>query len=150
MCTTSGEHCSKDENLFNAIYNAFTLDEVFWEQWVSTNVKIGYNDSIKSKVQKNNRSFLFVGCNCHLAHIGASNRRSSYSNESGFDMAHHIVDLYYNFKNSTRRTGILNESALRSSHKSLVIIRKLYREGVGKLSSPKVNVSYEKSWWCLH
>ena len=31
MCTKSGENCSTTESLFNAIDNAFTLEEISWE-----------------------------------------------------------------------------------------------------------------------
>ena len=56
MCTTSGEHCSTTESLFNAINNTFTLDDISWEQCVSiwlchANVNVGNKNSIKSRVQ---------------------------------------------------------------------------------------------------
>ena len=113
MCTTSGEHCSTVESLFNAIDKAFT-SEISWEQCVSIgldniNVNLGVKNSIKSRVQQRNKSCFIAGCNCDLAHIAASNRGSSYSRVSGFDMADHIVDLYYYFKSSTRRKEILLE-----------------------------------------
>ena len=110
MCTTSGEHCSTTESLFNAINNTFTLDEISWEQCVSiANVNVGIKNSIKFRVQQQNESCFIAGCNCHLAHIAASNGGSSYSRVSRLDMADHMVDLYYYFKSSTRRKEILLE-----------------------------------------
>ena len=52
MCTTSGEHCSTPESLFNAIDNAFNSHEISWEQCVSigldnTNVNVRVKNSIK-------------------------------------------------------------------------------------------------------
>ena len=91
----------------------FILDNVSWEQCVSigldnTNVNVGVKNSIKSRVQRRNKSCFIVGCNCHLARSVASNGgSSSYNRVSGFDIADHMVDLYYYFKSSTRRKGIL-------------------------------------------
>ena len=99
MCNTSFEHCSTAESLFNAIENAFTSDEISWEQCVSiglenTNVKVCVKNSIKFRVQQRNKSCFIAGCNCHLAQIAASTRGSSYSHVSGFGMAEYMVDLY--------------------------------------------------------
>ena len=52
MCTTSGEHCSTPESLFNAIDNASNSHEISWEQCVSiglgnTNVNVRVKNSIK-------------------------------------------------------------------------------------------------------
>ena len=52
MRTTSGEHCSTPESLFNAIDNAFNSHEISWEQCVSigldnTNVNVRVKNSIK-------------------------------------------------------------------------------------------------------
>ena len=114
MCTTSGEHCSTAESPFNAIDNVFTSDEISWEQCVSirldnANVNDDVKSSIKSRVQQRNKSCFIAGCSCHLVHTAASNGGSSYSRVSGFDMADHMVHLYYYFKSSTKRKEILLE-----------------------------------------
>ena len=56
------------------------------------------------------RSDVFVaGCSCHLAHLTASAGGQAYQEIMDFDMEDHQVDMYYFFKNSTRRKGILLE-----------------------------------------
>ena len=102
--TTSDEHCSTAESLFNAIDNAFTSYKIFCEQYVSIgvdNVNIGVKSSLKSRVQERNKSCFIAGYNCLLAHIAANDEGSSYSRVSGFDMEDHMVDLYYYFKSSS-------------------------------------------------
>jgi len=114
MCTTSGEDCSKAETLFNAIDSAFVKDDLSWKHCVSvgldnTNVNMGNRNSVKSRVLQKNPSCFNAGCNCHLAHIAAKKGGSFYSKTSKFDIEDHMVDLYYYFKSSTRRQGILTE-----------------------------------------
>ena len=52
MCSTSREHCSKSETLFNAINNTFENDNLDWDNVVSvgldnTNANMGEKNSLK-------------------------------------------------------------------------------------------------------
>ena len=111
MCTTTGEDCSKAQTLFDAIDQALKKQEVTWGNCISlgvanTNTNVGEHNSIKLK---ENKSIFIAGCNCHLVHLAAGQRGKAYANISGFDMEEHQVDIYYYFKKSTRRKGILKQ-----------------------------------------
>ena len=66
-------------------------------------------NSIKSRILEKSSDVFVVGCSCHLAHLAASAAGQAYQEIMDFDMEDHQVDMYYFFKNSTRRKGILLE-----------------------------------------
>ena len=68
---------------------------------------MGIRNSVKSRKQQKNPDCLIAGCNYHSAHLAASKGGNAYHKKTGFDIEEHQVDLYYFFKKSTRRKGIL-------------------------------------------
>lgn len=114
MCSTSGEDASKASTLFDAIDGAMRKRDVDWSNCISvgvdnTNSNIGRHNSLLSRIGKCNENTYIAGCSCHLAHLAAGRGGSAFTAASGFDMEQHQVDLYYYFKGSTRRKGILLE-----------------------------------------
>ena len=114
MCVTSGEDSGKAENLFNAIDSTMQKDGVDWDNVVrigldNTNSNMGIRNSIKSRILEKNADVFAAGCSCHLAHLAAGAGGRAYEEVIGFDMEDHQVDMFYFFKNSTRRKGILLE-----------------------------------------
>ena len=112
MCVTTEVDCSKSETLFNAITDKFVKDEIPWQNVISvgldnTSANMGIHNYVKSRILQKNPDRLIVGCNCHLAHLAASKGGATYHKKTGFDIEEHKVDLYYIFKKSTRRKGIL-------------------------------------------
>ena len=101
MCATSGEHASKASTLFDAIDGAMKNR--------NTNSNVGLHNSLKSRIAKANPSTYIAGCSCHLANLAAGKGGAAFAAVAGFDMEQHQVDLYYYFKGSTRRKGILLE-----------------------------------------
>ena len=55
----------------------------------------------------NEKSCFIAGCSCHLAHLAARAGSTAFQKVSNFDVEDHQVDLYYYFKESIRRKGIL-------------------------------------------
>ena len=95
-------------------------DGVDWNNLVSigldnTNSNMGIRNSIKSRILQKNSDVFVAGCSCHLAHLAAGAGGQAYQGVTDFDMEDHQVDMYYFFKNSTRRKGILLEY-LESKH----------------------------------
>ncbi len=114
MCVTRGEHCSKAATLFDAIEEKLLKEGVSLENCISigldnTNSNVGEHNSVKSRVLENNPNCFIAGCSCHLAHLAAGKGVAAYASVSGFDIEDHQVDLYYYFKKSTHRKGILQE-----------------------------------------
>ena len=114
MCVTTGEHSGKAENIFSAIDSTMTNDGVDWNNLVSigldnTNSNMGIRNSIKSRILQKNSDVFVAGCSCHLAHLAAGAGGQAYQGVTDFDMEDHQVDIYYFFKNNTRRKGILLE-----------------------------------------
>ena len=70
---------------------------------------MGIRNSIKSRILQKNSGVFVAGCSCHLAHLAAGADGQAYQGVTDFDMEDHQVDMYYFFKNSTRRKGILLE-----------------------------------------
>lgn len=114
MCTTTGEDCSKAYTLFAKIHETLNDDVIHWSNVVSfgldnTNSNMGCYNSLKSRILKENSSCFVAGCNCHLVHLAAGKGGKAYASISGFNCEEHQVDLYYFFKGSSRRKGILVE-----------------------------------------
>ena len=114
FCATSGEHCSKASTLFDAIESSLTKEELDWDNVVGVGVdnmnsNVGNKNLVKSTVLEKYSKCFIAGCNCHLAHLAAGKGGSAYPKVSGFDCEEHQVDLYYFFKGSSRRKGILTE-----------------------------------------
>ena len=65
--------------------------------------------SLKTRILAENSDIFIAGRNCHLAHLAADNWGVGYASITGFDCEEHQVDLFYFFKRSTRRKGILAE-----------------------------------------
>ena len=64
-------------------------------------------NSLRTRILAENPQIFITGCNCHLAHLAAGSE--AYTSATKFDCDDHQVDLYYFFKRSTRRKGILQE-----------------------------------------
>lgn len=114
MCVTTGEDCGKAEVLFQAIDNNFIGDSIDWKNVIAvgldnTNVNMGCNNSIKTRILDKNPDSFIAGCNCHLSHLAASKGADAFSSVTGFDIEDHEVDIYYYFSKSTKRKGILLE-----------------------------------------
>ena len=90
-------------------------DRLDWEKVLSvdldnTNTIMGEHNSLKSRTHTENLETFIAGYNSHLAHIAACNGGQGYCPATGFDCKEHQIDLFYFFKNSTGRKGILVES----------------------------------------
>ena len=114
MCSTTGEHASTAETLFQSIQTAMNNDGISWSKCISfgvdnCNSNVGEKNSIKTRILSENKSCFIAGCSCHLAHLAAGKGGKAYTNITSFDVEDHQVDLYYYFKGSTRRKGILSE-----------------------------------------
>ena len=112
MCSTTWEDASKASTLFTAINDAMKKRHVDWSNCVSigvdnTNSNVGRHNSLSSRILQCNKSTHIDGCSCHLAHLAASKGGAAFTDVSGFNMEQRHVDLYYYFKGSTRRKGIL-------------------------------------------
>ena len=70
---------------------------------------MGSRNSLKTRILVENPQNFIAGCNCHLAHLGAGKGGEAYVSITKFDCEDHQVDLYYFFKRSFRREGILQE-----------------------------------------
>ena len=113
-CVTTGANSGKAENLFSAIDSKVKNDGVNWDNLVSIgldniNSNMGICNSIKSRILEKNSDVFVASCSCHLAHLAAGAGGQAYQGIMDFDMEDHQVDMYYFFKNSTRRKGILLE-----------------------------------------
>ena len=75
----------------------------------NTNTNMGIRNSLKTRILSENAQTFIAGCNCHLAHLAAGKEGDAYAAITKFDCENHKVDLYYFFKRSTRRKGILKE-----------------------------------------
>ena len=81
-CATSGEHCLKANQLFEAIDGTLTKDGLDWDNIVgvgldNTNANIGNKNSIKSRILENACCFV-ADCNCHLSYLAAERSGSAY------------------------------------------------------------------------
>ena len=113
-CVTTGEDCAKAEVLFEAINNNFLRDSIDWLNVIAvgldnTATNMGCNNSIKTRVLGKNSDIFITGCSCHLSHLAASKGADAFSSETGFDIEDHEVDIYYYFRKSTKRKGVLLE-----------------------------------------
>ena len=70
---------------------------------------MGSINSLRTGILAENAQTFIAGCNCHLAHLAAGKGGEAYASVTKFDCEDHQVDLYYFFKRSTRRKGILQE-----------------------------------------
>ena len=114
MCVTTGEYCGTAEILLQAINNNFIRDSIDWQNVIAvgldnTNVSMGCNNSIKTRVLEKNPNSFIVGCNYHLSHLAAAKGADAFSSVTGFDIDDHEVDIYYYFSKSTKRKGVLLE-----------------------------------------
>ena len=114
LCATSGEDASKASTLFASIENALDRESIPWKNVVSMGLdncstNMGRRNSIKSRFSDKNEASFIAGCNCHLAHLAAAAGGRAFRSISGFNVEDHQVDLYYFFKGSTRRKGVLSE-----------------------------------------
>ena len=113
MCPTTGENTATAESLFQAADGALKKDKLNWSKCVSfgvdnCNTNMRCNNSMQTRLYENKNCFI-AGCSCHLAHLAAGAGGRAFQKVSNFDVEDHQVDLYYYFKGSTRRKGILIE-----------------------------------------
>ena len=114
MCATSGEHCSKAVTLFNKIDETLSKDGIDWCNVIScgldnTNSNISCKNSLKLRILEKISSCFRAACNCHLVHLAPGKGGEAYESISSFSCEDHQCDLYYFFKGSSRRKGILTE-----------------------------------------
>ena len=64
---------------------------------------------MQTRILNRNKNCFIAGCSCHLAHLAAGAGDRAFQKVSNFHAEGHQVDLYYYFKGSTRRNGILIE-----------------------------------------
>ena len=96
-CVTTGEYCGTVEVLFQVINN-FIRDSIDWQNVIAvgldnTNVNMGCNNSIKTRVLEKNPNSFIAGCNCHLSHLAAVKGADAFSSVT----VDHKVDIYYYF-----------------------------------------------------
>ena len=96
MCSTTGEHCSKSQTLFDKIDSTLTSDELDWDNVVAigldnTNANMGDRNSLKSRILAKNNEIFIAGCNCHLVHLAAGKGGEGYAAETGCDCEDHQV-----------------------------------------------------------
>ena len=89
-------------------------NDISWDYCTSlgvdnTNVNIGEQNSIKSRALLKSNRIKIVGCPCHILHNAPKKAGSSFSDEVGFDIEDHCVDLFYWFDKSSMRKSILKE-----------------------------------------
>ena len=70
---------------------------------------MGYKNSLKSRIPEKNSSCFVADFNCHLVHLVAGKGGQAYESISSFSFEDHQCGLYYFFKGSSRRKGILTE-----------------------------------------
>ena len=109
MTCVTGEYCGTAEVLFQAI---FIRDSIDWQNVIAvgldnSNINMGCNNSIKTRVLEKNPNSFIAGCNCHLSHLAAAKGADAFSSITGFDIEDHEVDIYYYFSKSTKRKGVL-------------------------------------------
>lgn len=110
MCLSSG---SMAQMLFQGI-ECLAGHRIPWENCVAfsmdnANVNLGKNNSILTRVKLQNPSVYFNGCQCHLVHNTSLAAAKAFNAETGFDVEDLLVDVYYWFDYSTKRTCKLVE-----------------------------------------
>ena len=70
---------------------------------------MGEHKSLNSHIHTENPETCIARCNCRLAHIAACKGGQGCCSATGFDCEEHQIDLFYFFKNSTRKKGIVAE-----------------------------------------
>ena len=89
-------------------------NDISWDYCTSigvdnTNVNIGEQNSVRSRALLKNNRIIIVGCPCHILHNASEKAGSSFSDEVGFDIEDHCVDLFYWFDKSSKRKSILKK-----------------------------------------
>ena len=112
--TLMGHDASTAESLFNSVYTQLENNDISWDYCTSIgvdnmNVNIGEQNSIKSRAWLKNKRIIIVGCPCHILHNASEKAGSSFSDEVGFDIENHCVDLFYWFDKFIKRKSLLKE-----------------------------------------
>ena len=118
MRNLRAENCSKAVTLFNKTDETLSEDSIDWDNTVgfglyNTNSYMGFHNSLKSITIEKNPSCVVAGCNYHLVHVVVGRGNQSHANLSGFNCDENQCDLYYFFKESSRRKEILAEHLAR-------------------------------------
>lgn len=113
MCLSSG---STAEKLFQGINDCLAGHRIPWENCVAfsvdnTNVNMGKNNSILTRVKQQNPSVYFNGCQCHVVHNTSAAAAKAFNAVIGFDVEDLLVDIYHWFLYSTKRKCKLAEYA---------------------------------------
>ena len=113
MCLSSG---STAEKLFQGINDCLASHRIPWENCVAfsvdnTNVNMGTNNSILTRVKQQNPSVYFNGCQCHVVHNTSAAAAKAFNAVIGFDVEDLLVDIYHWFLYSTKRKCKLAEYA---------------------------------------
>ncbi|KAK3698610.1 hypothetical protein QZH41_014592, partial [Actinostola sp. cb2023] len=111
MCLSTG---GTAEQLFTTIDDCLKLYHIPWENCVAvgvdnTNVNIGKNNSIMTRVKAKNDAVYFSGCQCHVVHNTSAATATALTSATGFDVEDLMVDVYYWFDYSTKRKSVLAE-----------------------------------------
>ena len=107
ICSTSVGDCSKSKTLLHTINKALRNNGLDWENSRITLNQYEWAQLFKKSHQHWKSGTFIAGCNCDLAHLAACKGREGYCSATGFDIKEHQIDLFYFFKNSTRRKCIL-------------------------------------------
>ena len=113
MCLSSE---STAEKLFQGINDCLAGHRIPWENCVAfsvdnTNVNMGKNNSILTRVKQQNPSVYFNGCQCHVVHSTSAAAAKAFNAVIGFDVEDLLVDIYHWFLYSTKRKCKLAEYA---------------------------------------
>lgn len=113
MCLSSG---STAEKPFQGINDCLAGHRIPWENCVAfsvdnTNVNMGKNNSILTRVKQQNPSVYFNGCQCHVVHNTSAAAAKAFNAVIGFDVEDLLVDIYHWFLYSTKRKCKLAEYA---------------------------------------
>ena len=87
MCLSSGSMAKK---LFQGINDCLAGHRIPWENCVAfsvdnTNVNMGKNNSILTRVKQQNPSVYFNGCQCHVVHNTSAAAAKAFNAVIGFD-----------------------------------------------------------------
>ena len=108
ICLTSGVQAATAESIFNEMDEVLLNNDIEWNNCVgvgvdNTDVNIGCNNSIMTRIFQKKPNCTFVGCPCHIAHNTAGKAGRSYIRVPGFDLEQLAVDFFYHFDYSSKR-----------------------------------------------
>lgn len=107
--------------LFQRIDECLASQKISWENYVTfsvdnTNLNLGKNNSILTRVEQQNPSVYFKVYRCHVVHNTSSAAAKAFNAETGFYVEDLLVDIYHWFVYSTKRKCKLPQDHQTSQH----------------------------------